>query len=245
MHPDVEQLERLRHGELPRANESAVRDHLAGCASCRERAADVAREEDDLHALLRRLDHQPPRVSADLVAARARARDRTLARWAAGILLTLTVGGVAYGAPGSPVRSWVRALAARSGPDRGHRLTPVPAPTDSAVAGIAVAPGADLVILFARAASGGTARVVVTLTDAADVVVRAPLGSASFTTDAERLVIEHQDPHASYEIGVPRAAPRVEIRAGGRTIFLKTGDRIAAVPDGAAEPFVLPLASPP
>ena len=57
------------------------------------------------------------------------------------------------------------------------------------------------------------------------VVVRSELGSS-----------------ATFEIQIPRAAPRVEILVGGTRLFLKEGSRVTV--EGTADaqgPFVLPL----
>lgn len=242
MHLDEEQAQRLLHGELPGSAEAVARAHLAECADCRERIAEAEREERQVDALLRHVDHDPPRISARAVARRARAQDLGWARWAAGIIIALGIAGAAYASPGSPLPAWLDAIAEWiEGPvDRpGSDSAPV-LPQDSAVAGIAVAPGRELIILFTSSQAEGQVRI--SLTDSADVVVRAPIGTATYTADAERLVIDNQGSVSTFEVQIPRAASRVEIRLAGDRIFLKEGRRITtdqSTIEGG--PYVLPL----
>jgi hypothetical protein len=109
---------------------------------------------------------------------------------------------------------------------QGHRETRAPASSaESSQAGIAVPPGEHLVIVFSRSLPRGEARVV--LTDSDDVVVRT-LDGATFTSDADRLLIDPERPASRFDIGIPRTAPLVEIKVGSRRIFLKDGSGIRA-----------------
>ncbi len=203
------------------------------------------RDEDEIYALLRHLDHPPPRVTATMIAARVRRGGFDGRRWAAGILLASTLAGAAYAAPGSPVRGWISAaverVAGRDEPPRAP-LAPAEEPpgSQSSASGIAVAPGRELLILFTSPQPAGQARV--TLTDASEVIVRASSGGASFTSEIDRLVIDNRGSSSDFEIQIPRAAGRVEIRVAGDRIFLKSGPRITS---GASMPspgsYLLPL----
>ncbi len=245
MHLDEEQVQRFLHGELTPPVETAVGEHLAACPDCRGRLAEAEREENQVYALLRHVDHPPPRVDARAVIARARAPDLGWGRWAAGILLALGFAGAAYAAPGSPLPAWVEAVVEWMGgrPDRSP-VAPAPPQTpllDPGVAGIAVAPGRELVILFTSPQAEGSAHV--SLTDGAEVVVRAPINAATFTSDVDRLVIDNQGSAATFEIQIPRGAPRVEIRVGGDRIFLKEGPRVATAKSADTRgPYLLRLA---
>ncbi|HEV8125248.1 MAG TPA: hypothetical protein VGP80_13465 [Gemmatimonadales bacterium] len=200
-------------------------------------------DQDDINALLRQLDHPGPPVSAEVIVARAQGRKPGWGRWAAGILLVAGLGGVAYAVPGSPVPGWVNAVvAAITGPGTPPAPSgPLPPPVpDEAPAGVAVAPGGDFTILFTRTADSGLARI--TLTGGSDVVVRAPGGAATFTSDIRRLVIDNLPISAVYEISIPAGAPRVEITVQGRRVFLKEGDRVTA--EGttvSSQQYLLPL----
>jgi hypothetical protein len=168
-------------------------------------------------------------------------------RWAAGIALALCVGGAAYAIPGSPLPALVHSIVVWVGGGRQPApQAPAPAPSETAeprVAGIAVAPGRTLVVLFTSRQPEGQVRV--SLADGPEVVVRAPLGAATFNSDAERLVIDNHDSAASFDVEIPREAPWIEIRVAGDRLFLKDGPRVAigaADPQDAPGPFVLSLA---
>ena len=198
----------------------------------------------DEERLLRHLDHDPPRITADDIAARARAAGmRARLRWAAGFVLVAAVAGTAYAAPGSPLRGWLSMLAERfrveAVPNADSALVPNPS-----TAGVAIVPGAALVIEFTHQQQSGLARV--TLTNGAQVEVRAPSGAATFSSDPERLVIDNQGSAADFAIVLPRGANRVEIRVGGFPVLLKARDRVTLT-RGTAEPaaWVVPLTPPP
>jgi hypothetical protein len=239
MHLDEELIQRRIAGEL--AEKSAPADHLRSCAACRDAVVRAEREWAEVGLALRRLDHRPPPLAARGLMDRARARNRLrLLRWAAAILLTAGVAGVAYAAPGSPLRAWVQAVIARVTGSR-TRENVLPAPTPGgALAGIAVPPGQNLVILFTATQAAG--RASITLTDSGQVVVRALDGTAAFTSDLDRLTIENTGSSASFDIRIPRAARRVEIRVAGQRVFLKEGAHITA---GGSSPdsdsFLIPL----
>lgn len=178
----------------------------------------------DEERLLRHLDHVPPRITADDVAARARAEGtRIRLRWAAGLVLAAVLAGTAYAAPGSPLRGWLSTLAER------FRAEAVPN-ADSALvaavsmAGVAIVPGPALVIEFTQPQEQGEAKV--TLTDGDQVQVRAPSGAATFSSDPERLVIDNRGSTAEFEIELPRGAVRIEIRVAGAAVLLKERDRV-------------------
>ena len=239
MHLDDEQVERLRHGELPREREKSIREHLAGCSECRSRVAEAQRDEDGVYSLLRVLDRPRRRIDANAVVARARGTEsgrapvstgpRTLRwRWAAALLVVASVGSAAFAAPGSPLSGWVREALEWIAP-RGNPPLAIPAQSrrrEPAPAGVGVAPGRELLILFTSPQTSGEARV--SLTDGSEVVVRTQSGAATFTTDPGRLVIDNRSPTAMFEIHIPRAAPRVEIRMNGVRVYLKDGAQITA-----------------
>src|SRR5262245_59624898 len=177
-HLDEERGQRLLDGELPSPAEAAARGHIALCEDCGRRVAEATREEDEVSVLLRAVDDPRPAVSADAVAARASAHGWSWGRWAAVLLIALGLAGGAYALPGSPLPALVQAVVAwiGGGPGPSHEPSPPPpaeAP-DAGVGGIAVAPGEALSILFTAAQAEGTARV--SLSDGAEVVVRAPIG---------------------------------------------------------------------
>lgn len=245
MHFDEERIQRLLHDELPEDLEADVRGHLASCSRCRDRVAEAAREEEEVYALLGLLDHPPTPVEAGTVIARARTHRLARMRWAAAILLGLGAAGAAYAAPGSPVPGWVQTLVtwAAGGPETPDARSTGRQEPEPDIAGIAVAPGENLIIIFRSAEGGGEARV--SLSDGEEVVVRVLRGAATFTSDVDRLEIEARGASPYFEIQIPRSAPRVEIRTGDERIFLKEGARVTtAMRSDSREIYRLPLAPP-
>lgn len=250
MHLDADQVQRVLHGELAASSEAAVREHLNSCATCRARVADAQQDERELHGLLRALDHAPPAISAQTVLGRARVKQRAplALRWAAGLLLAFGVSSAAYAIPGSPVRGWVDAVGrllagvveAPSVPNAPSVPAAQPA-GPGATAGIAVAPGRELIVAFT---SSFRAEVRVTLVDTpSEVVVLAPTGAATFTADGERLEIVINGPTARIDVRIPRAAPRVEILVNGSRRLLKVAARVTTPgAEAPVEPYVLTIA---
>jgi len=229
MHLDEDQLQRLLHGELPQQAEKSARDHVGRCPDCSRRLADAERDESEVHALLRVLDDPPPPVQAEAVAAKAEAvtgnarrRDLAWLRRAAAVLLAVGIAGAAYAVPGSPVRRWVHSVVQKMSGRPGPAGVPsAPGHAEKDMSGIAVVPGQNLLILFTSPQAGG--QILVSLIDGAEVQVRAPADAATFTSSADQLLIANRSSSATFEIRIPGAAPRVEIRVGSDRVFLKQG----------------------
>jgi hypothetical protein len=240
MHLDQEQIQRLIHGELVPATSASVHDHLAACFDCRSRVAEAEREEATVLALLEHLDHARPAASIESVIKPERPRDISWGSWAAGIALALGAAGAAYAIPGLPFRGWVDSLVTSVSQTDARSLT-VPTPiVDVGISGIVIDPGAQLAIVFVVAGEGH-ARVV--LTDDREVAVRALNGTATFTSDIDRLLIDDVSA-TSFEIRIPRAARRVEILIGSRRVFLTERSRVTSeAPADTTGSYVLPLAT--
>ncbi len=235
MHLEVEQIQRLLHGELDAPGEAAVRGHLAACADCRGQVEEAEREEGRILHLLRQVDHPSPVVHAEAVVARARRGAPRWGQWAAGVVLALVVAGVAYAAPGSPLPAWLDRVVEWVG-------GPAPAPGDPGPAGVAVEPGARFTIGFEAEQERGSA--AVSLTDGSSVVVRRLDGTATFTAGVDHLAIANGGSSADYEIELPRNAPWVEVRIGARRVLLKDGPRVITdAPVDARGRYLLPLRS--
>jgi predicted anti-sigma-YlaC factor YlaD len=95
MHLDEEQLQRVLHGQLPARAARSGRDHLAECGDCRERFVAAERDEKEVLALLRPVDHPVPAIDPDALVARPSWTRSVLTRWAAAILLFLGAAGAA------------------------------------------------------------------------------------------------------------------------------------------------------
>jgi hypothetical protein len=229
MHLDDERVQRLVHGELDLGDERSAREHLAGCEVCRAQVDLAEGEQAELTRLLGDLDQPAPRMEPGDIVRRARSGGHGWARRAAVVLASLGLAGVAYAMPGSPIPRWIRAIAAAPV----HEVEPRPGDRPDSLqsgepitSGIAVDPGARLVIVFPAPPAG--ARALVSLSDTADVVVRVLAGHASFSSSAEGLAVGTTDSAASFQVVIPRNAPSVEIRAGDISVFRKRGARITA-----------------
>jgi hypothetical protein len=246
-HLDEEQVQRFLHDELTAAGASSTRDHVGTCPECRSRVEEAAREETRAFALIERLDHRAPQVDVRSVMRRARRPGVALSRWAAGILLVVAIGGVAYAAPGSPLPAIAARLFSRLGDDRSPRV-PAAVPNaggsrpdaDEVTQGIAAAPGDRFTIVFSSQQPGGVA--AVSLIDGAEVAVRAVGGRATFTSDVDRMTIGDVAAATRFEIEIPRDARRVSIWVAGRRVFSKEPTGVAAEgPRDATGRYLVPL----
>jgi len=229
MHIDDERIQRLLHGELSGSDELTIRGHLAECADCRSRLAQAQRDEAEVDALLREIDHPVPTVTAAELANAAQRRATPWLRWAAMIALALGVAGAAYAIPGSPLRRWVNNLSHRAPPAPPPPPTAPPQFPDSTAAGIALAPGIDFVVRFTNPQP--IAQIDVLLTEGAEVEVRALSGTATFSAGSDRLVVEARG-RATFEVRIPRTAPRVQLMVGDKRILLKEGSHVVTEPSG-------------
>jgi hypothetical protein len=207
------------------------------------------RDENEVYALLRHLDHPAPPVTIEAIGARARRGARSERwRWAAAVLLTTTLAGVAYAAPGSPLPAWVARATERLTPTRPPRPPDdIPAPVQPAPyggAGMALPPGRELLIVFAGPEPGGTLRIA--LTDASDVTIRASTDAVDFTSERDRVRIETRQGAPDFEVTVPRSAPKVEIRVADAPVFRKDGSEIILreASSLASDAWLIPLERP-
>jgi hypothetical protein len=244
MHLDDERSQRLLHNELSPGEASAARAHLAECPACREQIQALEVEERQLLERLRLLDHPGSRVTAQGVMAAESSHRTPWQRWAAVAVMAVGLAGVAYAIPGSPVRRWVARLMAPGTivepispkpPSQGAPQAPAESPS---MGGIAVDPGARLIIAFQTADPGS--RVLIQLVGSDEVMVRAPNGAANYTAGVGQVVVDNRPGPVEFLVEIPINAPRVEIRVAGNRIFLKDGARATPAISGTG-PFVLPL----
>ena len=255
MHLSDEQIQRTLDGELAPQDVAPVREHTAECAACRAAIEQARTDAQAIDVLLLQLDHRPPGTSTATIMNHVRPRSWRWMQYAAALSL-ITLGGVAWAAPGSPLPAMVQQLASlmRGVPQREATLKAVarplapdaPPPVSAGppgLSGVTVAPERHLVIMFASAESGGEVRIA--LTDDDELTVRAPTGSAEFTSTDGRLVVTPtgREPRTAivFEIAIPRRAPHVEVRVRGRRIFRSDlgGVRAAVAPTSGR--YVLPL----
>lgn len=241
MHLDPERVERHLHGELAPSDAAAVRAHLMACAPCSRDVARAGREEAWIFEQLAGLDHAPPSVSIETMVPAVGGWRRGWGRMAAAIALTLAAAGVVYAAPGSPLPGAIRHAVDWLGLQRPTAPPAARAPVDAASpAGIAVVPGASLIVAFDVGRVPDTA--IVRLTDGADVEVRSLGGGATFTSGPGLLSIEHHGAPVRFDVLIPRLALAVEIRSAGRRLLLKRRYSVVAPSDSdSAGRYVLPL----
>lgn len=241
MHLDEERVQRFLHGELSSEQSSVVRRHIAICVECSTRVAGADEDEGRLLALLHAVDDPPPLVTSAAVVARARRRTAGWMRRAAGILVAVGIASAAYAAPGSPLRDLVGRILS---PPRGPAATASAARALGPTAGIAMLPSARFTIEIEGERLTGIANISVG--GGREVVVRAFDGSAVFTAGVDRLLIDDVAASASFEIEIPQAARRVEVRAGGRQVFLKVGAAITTLGEqDEAGRYRIPLSAAP
>jgi hypothetical protein len=246
MHLDEEQVQRAADGELGElavAATQALRAHLGQCATCRARVSEAELDARGVNALLETLDVAVPPVTAASIARRAAAARRRFAwRRAAVLLLVAGSAAAAWAAPGSPVPRLVRQVLGTSERVRPtERKTPA-APVAAMVPGISVPAGSALRIEFPEGLRDASA--VVSLIDGEEVQVRVTRGLATFSSGQDRLQITASGDSVRFEIGIPRAAPLVEVLVGARRVFVKQGDRLpSAARAQAGEPYTISLSS--
>ena len=254
MHLSDEQIQRTLDGELAPHDVAPVREHTAECAACRALIDQVRADTQAIDALLAQLDHALPITQATTIIRNAQPRTWRWMSYAAALCL-VTLGGVAWAAPGSPLPALAHRLVSlvRGAPHpvaiphvvaRPTTQTEAPLPALPVnLAGLAVTPGRRLVVVFASAEPGG--QVHVTLTDDDEVVVRAPSGSAKFTSTDGRLMIAATAAGMAtgtvYELAIPRRAPSVEVRVEGRRIFRKDANDVTTAVSPTNGRYVLPL----
>jgi hypothetical protein len=245
MHLEAGEIQGALHGELPRDRAAALRHHLDTCTDCAAALAEAEREEAEVYGALMALDHPAPDVAAsELFGGPERAVRPPLVgapwlRWAAAIVLGVGVAGVAYAAPGSPIRAWIAALVERAAPEPGPASPAEPA-VAPAGGGIGVAPGDLLVIELTGVARGAAVRVL--FADAEEVLAGGGSGQVTFTLAPGRLLVGRVEAD-TIQLEIPRTAPRVEVRSDGRAVAV--AERGALLVDNAAlgggGPFVLTL----
>lgn len=241
MHLDEEQLQRVVDEEIASAGDDVVQRHLEQCAYCQRELASAAGRSRQINDLLRTLDHAPPSTSAADLFARVRPPHRWwLSKVAAVLLIVGAAGGIAWAAPGSPLRPIFRGVFSvlRSTPPIATPAAPEPALP--AMSGLSVTPGARFTVHFMSATDGSIARII--LTDGRDIIVRGPVGAATFAAHEQSLEISNRAPNTTFELEIPRSAPHVEVQVQGRRIYLLEREAItASVGPGLDGSYKIPL----
>jgi hypothetical protein len=227
MHLSDEQIQRFLHGELDARSKEALSRHVAACEFCARLLAQAEREQSEIFGLLCHLDHPAPRVDAESFTRKSGAFT-VWGRRAAVFVAAAALAGAAYAIPGSPLPAWVKQVADWIDRDGGSDSPPAeksPAIDRPTTSGIAVPAHERFTIAFLTEQTDGV--VAVSLADGPNVVVRVLGGTATFTTDVDRLTIDNRGSEADYEIEIPRGASYVEVFVGTRRFILKDGDALA------------------
>lgn len=235
-HLDEGTVQQVLHDEVPQSIASTVGTHVRECAECRDRVEEARRVEAELFDRLTALDDATPLVTRDrfdaagnmkVAGRRAPGARHRAWRWAAGILLVTGASGVAYAAPGSPLRwlvgrisEWIRSPAADAGRDPIEPVAP-------AGGGVMMDPGENAVIELRSVQPSDTLRVM--LGESVQITVNSVGGQVTFDSDPDRLSVSNASGVATIEIVIPRTARRVEIVSAGRRLYLKEGTTIRSV----------------
>ena len=235
-HLDEGTVQRLLHDELSDSRAPEIRAHVERCVDCRSFVAEARREEAELFNRFEALDDPVPQRRWDQIVDQSQGRSaarrepgarRTAWRWAAGALLAIGLSGVAYAAPGSPLRWVVARLADLIRPSISSRRPDAPVATAPVGGGVMMDPGGSSVIEILSSQPFDTLRVMIG--GGAQIEVRATGGSVTFASDVDRLSISNSAGAASIEVVIPRTARRVEIVARGRRLYLKEGTAITSL----------------
>jgi hypothetical protein len=245
MHLDAGDIQRVLHGELPPDGAAAAERHLDACPDCAAALAEAAKEESDIYGALAALDHDAPTLTASFVLGRSQGTLRPPARlpwmrWAAAIVLGLGVAGVAYAAPGSPLRDWIAALTE----DAPRPSPPEPSPPTQTAAsgggGVGVPPEDFLQVELSGGTSGAAVRLL--FADAGELRASGGSGQVSYSLAPGRLLVGPVGAD-TIQLEVPRSAPRVEVRSDGRPVAVAERGvlLVGGAPVSGAGPFVLGL----
>lgn len=243
MHPSEGDLLALIDGELEPKEAGAVRSHLAECAECAGRKAELEVLLADNRGALDSLDAgDPPATTADHVMAIARLREplpsRRPTRYylkAASITLLIGSAALAVAMPGSPIREVALDLI------DDFREGEPEIQEDALRTGVALEPTGRLVVSFAERQDRGTIEVVLASTSRAQV--DASEEGASFSVASNSIAVGNAGAAASYVVTVPERLADVDIRVGDRTVFRKTGEEVVSVPPASEGRYLIPFAS--
>lgn len=230
MHPSDAALLALIHGELPAAEATAIRSHLAGCAACRDREAGFREGDAQIGGLLRLLDHPvPARLAPEGRGPRVGVRRAALAA-----SLAVFLAGVAAAAvPGTALNRWVRSQLVGAPPTapRAAPSAPAPAPTAPAqvVGGVEIPAPRALVVTFAEPEPSGV--LAVRATSRANASLQAYGGDVAYQVGDGRIEVDNRKPASHYTLEVPATLSRLTVLVAGRPVFDSADRPLASGPD--------------
>lgn len=218
MHPSDATLVAMIHGELIVGAAAELQFHLAACAACAGREAELRAGDAEVHELLAMLDHPVPRLHPPVAAARA--RRLRLAALAASLTLLLA-GAASAAVPGTPLNRWIRDRLVPSAPVGAHRAIAPPARAASddgqAAGGVEMPATRELTLVFGEPEPAGLLTIV--RADRSDVSLRAFGGAVAYQVGDGRIVVNNRRPALRYALEVPMGLPRLTVLVGTRVVF--------------------------
>jgi anti-sigma factor RsiW len=225
VHPSEATLLILLHGELDRDLMAEAREHVASCAVCAAKLAELREADATVAGLLDSLDHPVPGRLPPAVT-----RAPRLVRSALAASITLLAAGVAAAAvPGTPIHRWVQEQLGHTSHRGSERPGPAPATalpapaSEQAASGIEVPAIGGLTISFARPEEGGA--LVVVPSGRSNVSLRAFGGGVAYQVSAGRIGVDNRRPAGRYQLEVPTRLERLTVLIGKQVVFRSQGER--------------------
>lgn len=232
MHLDQETLSRLVDGELTEDRKRRAEAHLAECAACSVRKAELVENDEMVSALLPHGDVPTPDVDPDELIRRARpASPRRMLRWAAALVLTGAGAGAAYAAPGSPLPAWL----GWGGDGQVERETP-DVQAQPTASGLMLPLDQPLTVAFEGVTGPGA--IIVTTRPAPGTSIESVRAGVSFGSDAGVITVSQREPSSGdFVLNVPPDAASVRVLLDGRQVWGFSGGTIETAmtesPDGS------------
>lgn len=176
----------------------------------------------ELTALLRSIDHRPPRVEADALMHRVRRR-RTMRSALLAACALASVATIATAAsPGSALNRIVRDLMGLTSPSVTRSARPSakfpPGSRAEAPRGIAFVPGERANIVFRGGQASGELHVDVDDVTSVQLTQTSEGGETRLELTPDGVVVGNEGTTASYSLVLPRTLARATVRVGGRAV---------------------------
>ncbi len=223
-HVEDGDLIRLHDRECDPAEERLIRNHLAGCAACRNNAKELAHLAQGFSSALRELEEPEPLPIRRYRAARRSAPGGLVGRVKSSRrsarVVTAVVAVLAVTLTVTPARAWVlgRLAALKS------LVVAVPVEQPSQVQQptslVSFVPtSGEFLIDITRTQLGGTLSIVVDTVTAASARILGGAGNEEMMVlQAGFRIRRNASSRASYEFRLPRSLELVEVRVAGKTV---------------------------
>ncbi len=223
-HVEDGDLIRLHDGECDPAEERLIRNHLAGCAACKNSAKELAHLAQGFSSALRELEEPEPLPIRRYRAARRSAPGGLVGRvksWRRSVRVVAAVVAVlAVTLTVAPARAWVLGhLAALKSLIVTVPVEP-PLQLQQSTSLVSFVPtSGEFLIDITRTQPGGTLSIVVDTVTAASARILGGAGNEEIMVLLTGFRIRRNAAsRASYEFRLPRSLELVEVRVAGRTV---------------------------